>query len=272
MTDHHIRRLGRALYHLDDLEAEVDAWLEEHPHRIWTTIEPDDASKKDVYCEVFRKPPAHLSLIVGDCIHNLRSALDNLVYELAIAYHDAHRSGPLPSTTAERLMFPIFDTRKEFKRRGEYRIKGFLDPGAQRTIEKLQPYNQEDKGKHAHNDLLWKLNELSVRDKHRLPPVASAVNLISLSFFVPEGIETDEVRPMFTVFEDRAPIASYPAVDKTGAEVDIGFVPVFSVGFSHLVPKELLGRQIPELLRLIHRHITNEVLPPLSPYLRETGE
>jgi hypothetical protein len=241
---HHQRRLDRALFHLEDLKAEVNTWLKERPHRTWTVTETeDDVPKKYFYCQVLRRPPSHLSLIVGDCLHNLRSALDNLVYELAVVHH----GGQLPSDIEEILMFPIFDTRKGFREKGKYRIRG-LDPSAQKVIEELQPYNQE-RNNWATRNPLWKLNALSKRDKHRLPPVASLVNLTALSYIVPDGIETEDVQQMVTAFENRAAIARYPALDKTGAEVeDIDFNPIFSVGFSHLVPKELLGRQIPEVL------------------------
>lgn len=196
------------------------------------------------------------------CVHNFRSALDNLVYEFAVAYHN----GSLASDFEERLMFPpIFDSPKGFKDKGAYRLKG-IAPDARKVIEELQPYNREPKWPAC--DPLWKLNELSKRDKHRLPPVASLATVQALGFFVLEGIETDDVKLMVTAFEDHAAIACYPAFDKTGAEVeDIDFNAIFSVGFSHLVPKELLGRQIPEVLEIIHRHIVRKVLPPLSPYL-----
>ena len=45
MTHHHVRRLDRALYHLESLEAEVDAWLEEGTHRTWTELDDDGTYK-----------------------------------------------------------------------------------------------------------------------------------------------------------------------------------------------------------------------------------
>jgi protein-tyrosine phosphatase len=77
---------------------------------------------------------------------------------------------------------------------------------------------------------------------------------------------------LVTAFEDRAAILCYPAFDKNGAEVNIDFLPDFSVGFSRLVPKELLGREIPELLKVIHWYINDKVVPPLKPYLEKIGE
>jgi hypothetical protein len=262
VTYHHQQRLDRALHHLDDLRAEVGAWLEEGPHRTWTMTEADvDGLKKYFYCQVLRKPPSHLSLITGDCLHNLRSALDNLAFELALE----HNWGRLSKGIERGSAFPILSIDIEQDEKSMKRFKKMtrgMSPGAKTAIEQLQPYKR---GEDYAYDPLWQLNELSVRDQHRLPPVTSSVNLTSLGRFVPEGIETDDVKLLVHAFEERAPIACYPALDKTGAEVqDVEFNLIFSVGFSHLVPKELLGRQIPEVLESIHRHITERVLPPLN--------
>jgi hypothetical protein len=263
---YHQQRLDRALYHLDSLQEEVDAWLEKHPHRTWTVIETaDDGPKKYFYCQVLRKPPSHLSVIVGSCLHNLRSALDNLAFELALAY----TQGPLEKEIEDASAFPIQHVQtKNAKRRFKSMTEG-IHPAAKQVIADLQPYIR---GKNYASHPLWQLNELSRRDKHRLPPVASLVNLRSVAFFVPEGIEATDVKHLVTAFEDRAAILCYPAFDKNGAEVNIDFLPDFSVGFSRLVPKELLGREIPELLKVIHWYINDKVVPPLKPYLEKIGE
>src|SRR5829696_155048 len=100
---HHQRRLGRAIHHLNSIQAEMEAWLEEHPYRIWP--EPDvDSTKKLLWVEVLKPPPAaELSVIIGDCIHNLRSALDNLAFELASAYQGASLSSKIEGDSG----FPI---------------------------------------------------------------------------------------------------------------------------------------------------------------------
>jgi hypothetical protein len=266
VTYHHQRRLNRALYHLNCLQAEVDAWLDEQPHRTWTMTEADDdGPKKYFYCQVLRKPPSHLSLIIGDCLHNLRSALDNLAFELVLE----HKQGPLSKGIVRDSAFPILsvdieqdaETMKRFKR-----MTRGMSPGARKAIEALQPYTRK---KNFASHPLWQLNELSIRDKHRLPPVASVVNLRSVAFGVPDGIELDDVKVLCTFFEGSAALVCYPAFDKTGAEVNIDFLPDFSVGFGRLVPKELLGRQIPEVLRVIHWYINGKVFPCLEPYLQK---
>jgi len=45
------------------------------------------------------------------------------------------------------------------------------------------------------------------------------------------------------------------------------FTTSFDISFGQRAPKRLWGRSIPDVLRVIHRHITNKVLPPLKDFL-----
>ncbi len=209
---------------------------------------------------MLRKPPSHLSAIVGDCLHNLRSALDNLAFELALA----NTPGSLGKKLEEASAFPIQSVQTKQAKDSFERMTQGIHPKAKQAIVELQPYIREE---NFASHPLWQLNELSRRDEHRLPPVASLVNLRSVAFFVPEGIDTDDVKQLTTFFEDRAALVCYPALDKAGKEVNIAFQPAFNVGFSNLVPRELLGWQIPELLKVVHWYISQKVLPSLEPYL-----
>jgi hypothetical protein len=256
MTYHHQRRLDRALYHLESLEEELDAWLEEDSYQTWSEPDDVDSTKKLLWVEVLKPPPAaELSVIIGDCIHNLRSALDNLAFELALAYQGA----PLPSDIEGKSGFPIFLAENPAKL--DDMLRG-VHPDAKAIIEGLQPYSR---WKRATNDPLWQLNKLAVEDKHRLPHI-TLFRLASLSLWV-QGFGADEIEPIFGPIENRAPIARYPAVDETGAEVDVQLTPNFSIAFGQRAPKQLRGMPVPHRLRHIHSHITEEVLRLLVPFL-----
>jgi hypothetical protein len=134
-----------------------------------------------ILAELLESVPGKLAAITGDVLHNLRSALDNLAYELALAY----TGDPLPPRIAADSMFPLFaeegtDTGKRLKRI----LKG-VHPEARAIIQGMQPYNPGHGGR---RNIRWVLNDLNAKDKHRLPhlgvPAASAV-----SFYVagPEG-------------------------------------------------------------------------------------
>ncbi len=259
MNRPHERRLDRALYHLQSFEAERDAWLEEQPHRFWTELD-SESGKKILHADVIKPPPIQLGLIAGDCIHNLRAALDNLAYELAASEHG---SSPLPYPFDKRSEFPIFGDREWTVRERRNKI-GCINPRAQVIIKRLQPHNR---GHKFRSDPLWQLHELSNVEKHRLPHAATLNNLSTLTFFVPDGIGAEEVQILFAFFDSRAPIAQYPAFDSTGAEVNMNFNTAFDVAFSKGAPERLWGRSIPDTLEGFHRYIVNRVLPPLTDFL-----
>jgi hypothetical protein len=107
-----------------------------------------------------------VSLVLGDAIHNLRSSLDHLVFQLAIA----HTSGVLNDERGIR--FPIAANQASFEKAAGRALKA-LSAAHITIIESFQPYHpyqarlqySEQMGGHFHP--LAKLQELSNRDKHR---------------------------------------------------------------------------------------------------------
>jgi hypothetical protein len=98
------------------------------------------------------KPPPELSVVIGDFLFGVRSALDHLIWQLVI--HD----GGSPTS---RNMFPISSAPALFnkavaKRR---RLEG-MSPKTCAIIESLQPY-------HTGNEALGRLDTLHNTDKHR---------------------------------------------------------------------------------------------------------
>lgn len=104
------------------------------------------------------EPPPGISLNVGDAVHNLRSALDHLVCQLAIAA--GHGSA------CSHTQFPVFrnDSAKNRTTIGR-RLNG-LTPAARAEIEALQPYKRTPLA--PESDPLWMLSELDNVDKHRI--------------------------------------------------------------------------------------------------------
>ena len=153
MVFHHERRLQRAIHHLEGLKAEAGAWAEECPYRTWANLDVDIRYKL-TWLEATEQPPARLGLIVGDCVHNLRSSLDKLMLELAFVY----KRGQVSKGVEGDSMFPIFATDivddSECLKRFNRMTRG-IDPRAKTVIEGLQPYKRGDR---FHYDPLWQLN------------------------------------------------------------------------------------------------------------------
>lgn len=98
---------------------------------------------------------------IGEIAHNLRSALDNLTWQLALV----NCTAPSPRTE-----FPIFLDVSTFEKEGRSRLRD-LSPGAATMIEQLQPYQP---GRHGAADPLWDLRAINNADKHRLIQVVAA--------------------------------------------------------------------------------------------------
>jgi hypothetical protein len=106
---------------------------------------------------------AAYGVVVGDVIHNLRSALDHTVWQLVLA------NGQTPD---HRTMFPITRSSAEFEdRRGG--LRGVSEQ-AHAVIESVQPYHTPEPSVAPENSFLWMLNELSRWDKHRVLNVTAA--------------------------------------------------------------------------------------------------
>jgi hypothetical protein len=115
------------------------------------------------------------AIIFGDYVHCLRSALDHLVYAFAAA-----SAAPNPPLRQRSVMMPLKTSPGEYKR--VLRRLEDLDDITRARIESLQPY--DDRPTHK---LLWMLEELDVRDKHRL---ISIVPLYPASMIIRlEGLE-----------------------------------------------------------------------------------
>jgi hypothetical protein len=113
-------------------------------------VNPDNTLFFDHVPEI----PADLPLAISDAVHNMRAALDYLVYQLAKL-----DSGAFQDDT----QFPIADDKNSFDDSARKRLK-WLDRHHVDRIELLQPYN----------DIKWtrNLRDISNRDKHRdLTPI-----------------------------------------------------------------------------------------------------
>jgi hypothetical protein len=111
-------------------------------------------------------------LVVGDCVHNMRSALDHLSHQL----HLRHYRGAIPPSVIDVTSFPIYDGSRVYKsgsRRGQ--IVRARDAQSIRNlsrrdvaaIEWLQPYNRRQDDLASLRQCLEFIHKLDVADKHR---------------------------------------------------------------------------------------------------------
>ncbi len=143
-------KIERANAHIRECSDLIDAYNALDTHQIF---HEDDAAKgiRALKVRVVQQPPLTISVVAGDILYLLRSALDHLVTVACTrrGHEMIHRTG-----------FPIECTREEFEsvcanRKIEKRL-----PKVFALLSELQPYK-------GGNDLLWWLHWLNGREKHK---------------------------------------------------------------------------------------------------------
>jgi hypothetical protein len=125
--------------------------------------------------EVPANQPFDIRLIAGDVLFNLRAALDHLAYQLVVT------NGTTDENTLRNTYFPIFDSASTCAKKLKEKTRGMSD-AARDAIRDVKPYRG---GSH----LLWQLQQLNNRDKHRsLITVGSALGFHSLPDKTNQGI------------------------------------------------------------------------------------
>jgi len=257
---HHEMKLRRAVHHIDALEAEADRWLARPPYALRRSVDVATAERL-LLVELLEPVPGELAAVAGDALHNLRSALDNLVYELAVAYKGEPLSAKLATDSAFPLSARTDPSGEDQLRR---RLAG-IHPEAREIVRGMLPNNL---GHGGQENLRWLLNDLNVKDKHRLPHLG-VPSPASVSFYVtgPESaLRTRLDWPLLKVNEP-VEIARWHSAPGIHAEPDLRKPPEFFVAFDEDAPESIVGRPVGEVLRAIHRDITDHILPPLTPYL-----
>jgi hypothetical protein len=153
-------KLARADEHLSALYQETDGWGDSDPFRIVRGSNADGSVHE--FGLRFETQPnvRRWSLLVGDALHNMRCALDHIVYAMAV-----QQTGQDPPPDESRLMFPICSDVDHWKR-SKRRIACLNEP-TRTAIERVQPYNRIKHGQWFAP--LWWLAQLNDVDKHRLP-------------------------------------------------------------------------------------------------------
>ena len=146
-------KIGHAKLHLDLVRSEIRGYLDANPSEF-----VPDANSPANQLMVTVKPkapiPDKIGLIVGDCLQNLRTSLDYLIWELVLV---------ATNTPSKKNMFPVcltVDSFQSAQRRG--RVQG-VDASAITLIDAFQPYRDGQPNATS----LAILDELTNTNKHR---------------------------------------------------------------------------------------------------------
>jgi hypothetical protein len=176
-----LAKLGRAQEHADAVKSEIAAWQDSNPYMV-TRERNAEFTRYSLVVHIATQPPLmRWTLAIADVVHNLRTALDHLIYAIAV-YETKGESSP-----PNKLAYPICRTSEQFDDWGIGRIKT-LTAEVQAIVKVCQPYNRRHK---ELPPLLLLLNEFDNRDKHKLLQVAFAsiaTGQVGLVGPTPEGV------------------------------------------------------------------------------------
>lgn len=194
-------KIERAWEHRYALEAEVEPVVAGEAHQIQMSAKLDPDSGYHVF-RVSVMPDEwqrHVAVVLGDIVHNLRSALDQLAYQLVLN----HYRRPPTEKLRRLVQFPIEMNPNSVTSSYTY---SKVSPADQADIEWAQPYSAPNRpttfpyvpALHA----LAVLKRLSNRDKHRmLNPI-----LVSTGFVTFKGGDLDGMRWSVVSFRYSPPL------------------------------------------------------------------
>jgi hypothetical protein len=161
-------KLRRAIRHIEELEEIIKTYFTGVWYSYKNTVDAN-GSLTGIYVN-FRAKPEEFGTVVGDAIHNMRSALDLAAVELV----------RLNSSDTKGVMFPFSRNEQEFLKALKNKNIDRASMRAQELIRELRPYG-------GGNEVLRSLHELDIQDKHHtLIPNTTFLQL------PPVSIKTDE--------------------------------------------------------------------------------
>ena len=151
-------KIVRAEESIKNLDAEITQYLasDPKPYRIVGELHNDD---REYGFTAYSDPvPLRFSIIAGEIVHHLRSALDHVIWAMATRNNRNPRN---------RIQFPICDTPPKFEKALKNGIVQGVGDVAVKIIEGVQPFKSED----PRDAILYVLHDFDVTDKHKLLPV-----------------------------------------------------------------------------------------------------
>jgi hypothetical protein len=180
-------KLNRAEKHLQDVRKVIADYVASEPYRVAKEEEPE--ALRGIWNITLTEPiPADVAPTVGDCIHNLRSVLDNWVHEFSAAEagRDVRDTG-----------FPILEDKANWdvgpcggrKNSGAFRVRR-LPEAVKTVIEACQPFENSLTMSAFQRTELRRLHLLDIGDKHQALNVVTA-SMDVIGWAVPEGTSGD---------------------------------------------------------------------------------
>ncbi len=165
MTDSWWLKVKRAQKHIIDIERAAREYAGHHPYEFRRLRYPDHQLKVGFQMRITQQPDPMIAVVLGDFVHNLRSALDHVIVACT------------PKKRWKSASFPIlFEDIWEKDRAGDFVVNdaqrradletavGGLPDGARAVVIRTQPYHHRGE---AYRDALGIISRVENADKHR---------------------------------------------------------------------------------------------------------
>jgi len=241
-------KLNRSTRHIAELSSVARAYLDSRPFGVTQAEEPNGDLVWRV--KIHRQVPAEWSAIVGDAVHNMRSALDLVAWQLVEV------SGGHPTRDS---CFPIDHAPPPAQDQTLRRALAGASPAALRLVRRLKPYA-------SGNPVLGQLHALDITDKHRLVLVVGAAHkyvVMKMSMKVPWRPTPVEFPPLALNPADRQfPLQDGAEIFRVcaaarGSEHTHEHDLVFELAFGDVA--EVKGLPLVATLESMHRHVSKIV-------------
>ena len=215
-------KFKRACKHILDIERTLEAFARDHPDRIWVHKEHNGARLIGV--EHSAALPSDIPLMIGDAVHNLRTALDHLVFELMCTF-----ASPT-SKERKHIKFPTGSSKASF----DSHVRGMVRAAPQEVLDAMVSFEAFPNGQ---GDFLYRLAELDNTDKHTLliaviraaeMPTIDGVDSLAAAFIALAGIRGAPT----TSIGSRAPVIRVTTGDDVSGYDDTNATPTVLFGDS----------------------------------------
>lgn len=185
-----ITKLARAATHVEHLHAETARYLAEEP-KPRLDVEPTDGREYLLRLRVPKQPDPEWAAVIGDVLHNVRSALDSATWAVV----GKHMPRPMKTGEEAGVVFPIYKANEAFDK-GRWAPSDLPEP-VRNVFRSVQPFvNVHGRG-HASdveteqidNHPLMLLKTWSNIDKHR-GMHATVCALVNPWVALPEGADS----------------------------------------------------------------------------------
>lgn len=210
-------KVARANMHLSTLRDGIQTFVDTQPYEVVAKQDLESTGHVVLYGKTVRDiseaEGIRWNAMIGEIVHNLRSALDQLIWQLAVHVAGPAPAGRIPNSSPwTDLAFPVVLDPQYWNHTAAKQIFG-IGPAFFQSVEDVQPFvtgqNAPERESLAVLQELWKI------DKHRALPLAVA--FVGIEAITPRnplsGIADEDVgfrvvsKRDFGPFEDGAELA-----------------------------------------------------------------